>query len=191
VLPTTRHTLLRRASSVPEALDYLLRLYWTPLHRYVMLRFRRNREEAEDLVQGFCSAVLEESILARYEPGRGPFRPYLRSCLDHFVLKSLGRERLPGGTIPEELPGGDTPEQVFEREWRRRIFELAIDDLRTECETTGRAVRFDVFAAYDLADRDRPSYEDLAQKHGIAVTTVTNHLAWARRELRRLVRERL
>jgi hypothetical protein len=48
-----------------------------------------------------------------------------------------------------------------------------------------------VFEQYDLADGDRPRYADLAREHGIAETTVVNYLAWARRELRRRVVERL
>jgi hypothetical protein len=31
----------------------------------------------------------------------------------------------------------------------------------------------------------------LAQTHSLPVTTVTNHLAWARRELRRLLEQRV
>jgi len=37
---------------------------------------------------------------------------------------------------------------------------------------------------------DRPSCRALAEEFGLPVTQVTNHLAWARRELRRLVLER-
>jgi hypothetical protein len=37
----------------------------------------------------------------------------------------------------------------------------------------------------------RPSYAELAGRHGIAETAVTNYLAWARRMLRQLVSERL
>ena len=37
----------------------------------------------------------------------------------------------------------------------------------------------------------RPAYRTIAEELGLPVTQVTNHLAWARRELRRLVLERL
>ncbi|HEY7924248.1 MAG TPA: hypothetical protein VII62_13770, partial [Vicinamibacteria bacterium] len=36
-----------------------------------------------------------------------------------------------------------------------------------------------------------PDYATLAREFALPVTQVTNHLAWARRELRRLVLERL
>lgn len=56
-----------------------------------------------------------------------------------------------------------------------------------------RELRFRVFARHDLErlrEEDRPSYRALAEEFGLPVTQVTNHLAWARRELRRLVLER-
>jgi hypothetical protein len=50
-----------------------------------------------------------------------------------------------------------------------------------------------VFEQYDLAadERDRPTYGELARRHGLSSTEVTNELAAARREFRRLVLEAL
>jgi DNA-directed RNA polymerase specialized sigma24 family protein len=86
---------------------------------------------------------------------------------------------------------GPSAEDVFLREWQREMFGLALDDLRAFCLATGRETQHRIFAQYDLADGPRPGYADLAREHGVPVTTVTNYLAWARRELRRLLRERL
>jgi hypothetical protein len=65
--------------------------------------------------------------------------------------------------------------------------------LRDACAARGRASRFRVFELYDLAeeDDDRPTYADLAQRLGLSATDVTNELAAARREFRRLVIEAL
>jgi RNA polymerase sigma factor (sigma-70 family) len=205
VFPSTRHTLLQQASDPGEhhrdALNAVMEIYWQPCYRYVVLRFRRPHEEAQDLVQGFFTAFVEQAILARYDPVRGPFRPYLRACLDQFVLKDLERNRCEkrGGQAtvvpldpdaPIAQPEG-TPEELFHREWQRHMFALASEDLRKLCDETDRAVRYRLFVAYDLADGPRPRYDDLAATHGLPVTTVTNHLAWARRELRRLLEDRV
>ena len=50
-----------------------------------------------------------------------------------------------------------------------------------------------MFEAYDLADddRDRPTYAELAERLGLSPVGVTNELAAARREFRRLVLEAL
>ena len=66
--------------------------------------------------------------------------------------------------------------------------------LRQWAERTGKQVHFRLFESYDLEGADapeRPSYSELAAEHGLPVTQVTNDLAAARRELRRLVLERL
>jgi hypothetical protein len=71
------------------------------------------------------------------------------------------------------------------------LFSLAIEELRAHCERNGKLLQFQIFAAYDLADAPRPSYGDLSARYLIEETTVTNHLAWARRTLRQLVTERI
>jgi RNA polymerase sigma factor (sigma-70 family) len=183
-------------------MNALIEIYWRPCYRYVRLRFQRSHEAAEDLVQGFFTALLEQELLSRYDAARGAFRSYLRACLDHFVLKQHGydtREKRGGGrTVPlesEEMAADTgTPEDIFYREWQRSVFGLAIDDLRQLCDETGRELRFRIFSEHDLADLPadaRPGYEELAKAHSIRVTTVTNHLAWARRELRRLLELRV
>ncbi|HLY16157.1 MAG TPA: hypothetical protein VKR61_02980 [Bryobacteraceae bacterium] len=93
--------------------------------------------------------------------------------------------------VGEEAAAGESPEETFEREWRRQLFALALDDLRAHCQANEKLLQFEIFEAYDLADGERPSYAALAGRHGIAETSVTNHLAWARRTLRQLVTERL
>ena len=55
----------------------------------------------------------------------------------------------------------------------------------------GKRTEWDIFEAYDLAEGDRPTYAALARRYGVAETSVTNYLAWARRRLRALVTERL
>jgi hypothetical protein len=40
-------------------------------------------------------------------------------------------------------------------------------------------------------DGARPGYREIAERFDLPLTQVTNHLAWARRELRRLVLARL
>ena len=65
--------------------------------------------------------------------------------------------------------------------------------MRCFCETRGKSRHFELFERYDLDDSglSRPSYTEMAQEFGIAVTDVTNHLAFARREFRRIALEKL
>jgi hypothetical protein len=87
---------------------------------------------------------------------------------------------------------GDAVQELdafFQREWLRSLFGLAVDRLRVQYDATGRARRFTIFERYDLADDEstRPTYTVLAATLAMSVTDVTNELAAARREFRRLV----
>jgi DNA-directed RNA polymerase specialized sigma24 family protein len=93
--------------------------------------------------------------------------------------------------LDEQAASTESPEQAFEREWQRQLFALALDELRAHCDGCGKQLQLRIFEAYDLADGERPSYATLAERHGIAETSVTNYLAWARRMLRGFVIDRV
>jgi hypothetical protein len=90
-------------------------------------------------------------------------------------------------------PSVESVDNFLEKEFIRSLFGLAVDDLREFCKSRGKWLHFQLFEIYDLeSDGERPaSYAALAQKFKIAPTDVTNHLAFARREFRRIALERL
>lgn len=199
MFPSTRRTLIEEARRGEQGgWNALAEMYWQPCYRYVRWRFGVEHEQAQDLVQSFYAGMIAQGILERYDGGRGNFRPYLRACLEQSVRKQLqaaGREKRGGKTAMvaletgmEVASGEENPEERFEREWEREVFAQAIEEMRRE---HGDSVRFQIFAAYDLAEGERQSYEELARQFGVPVTAVTNHLAWARRELGRRVRGRI
>jgi RNA polymerase sigma factor (sigma-70 family) len=205
--PATRHSLIEQAAgegpAKRAALEELLAVYWKPAYKHVRIQWSRSNEEAKDLVQGFFTAMLEQNRLADFDPAKGRMRTWLRACLDRHVMKqdeSAGRLKRGGGVeftfdfdaAERELAVRTASvEDVFLREWEREVFALALRALEDQCRTAGKDTQYAVFARYDLAEDARPSYAELACEYGIPVTTVTNYLAWTRRELRRLVRERM
>jgi RNA polymerase sigma factor (sigma-70 family) len=198
--PTTRPAIVQAATGEGprsrEALESIIALYWKPAYKHVRIQWNRSNEEAKDLVQDFFAALIEQNILARFDPAQGRLRTYLRACLDRFVMKhdqSAHRLKRGGGVhfdfdaAEREIAASTpSPDDVFFREWQREVFALALGDLRASCREGERRERYQIFERYDLSEGDRPSYADLARELGISVATVTNHLAWARRELRRL-----
>ncbi|HUQ80507.1 MAG TPA: hypothetical protein VM076_05210, partial [Gemmatimonadaceae bacterium] len=82
---------------------------------------------------------------------------------------------------------------LFRQEWIRALFADAVTALRESCEAAGKTTHFAVFQRYDLDDDtgDRPTYAQLARELDIPASQVTNYLAFTRRELRRLVLDRL
>jgi DNA-directed RNA polymerase specialized sigma24 family protein len=204
--PTTRHSLIVSAAGTGtlarEALDAVAAVYWKPAYKHIRIQWKRSNEEAKDLVQGFFAALIEQQILAGFDASKGRFRTYLKGCLDHFVMKqdehATRLKRGGGATMlcdfeaaEREISGAPSVEDTFLREWQRQMFALGLEDLRAYCQAAGKGLQYAIFAQYDLADGGRPSYAGLARKHGIPTTSVTNHLAWARRELRHRVLLRL
>jgi len=198
--PSTRISLLEAATAAMpnEALERVIALYWKPVYRFIRFKFRKDNEDAKDLTQSFFTTALERDFFARFDPSKASFRTYLRMAVERFAANqhAAANRQKRGGDIEfepleEQAAEAESPERVFEREWQRQLFALALDDLRAHCEASGKELQLRIFEAYDLAGQERPSYAGLAARHGIAETSVTNHLAWARRMLRGFVTERL
>ena len=216
--PPTRRSVIEAAGSSDakereRALESLCAAYWRPIYKYVRLRWNRPAEEAQDLTQGFFVEVLERRLLERFDARKGRLRTFLRVCVDSFVSNQdkAGRRQKRGGSIahvaldfaaaeeeldgtvmdPAAIPSPESLEEFFEKEWRRNLFSLAVEELREFCNARQRERTFRLFEAYDLDGSDKISYEQLAKDYAIAVTDVTNALAWARREFRRIALDRL
>jgi RNA polymerase sigma-70 factor (ECF subfamily) len=209
--PLTRHSVVAAAQGGnPQervrALEAITSSYWRPAYKYVRMRWRLEREDAEDFTQDFFARLLEKDFLAPYDPAKGKLRTFLRICIDRlFQNQTRDAHRQKRGNAAahvsldfeeaeHELAASvqmESPEDYFEKEWVRTLFALAVEKLRTQCKA-GKETQFALFERYDLGDQEtRPSYAALAAEFSIAVTDVTNYLAFARREFRRCVLDQL
>jgi len=216
--PPTRRSVIEAVASTDaedrvRALESLCAAYWKPIYKYIRLRWQRPADEAQDLTQGFFVKLLERELLEKFDLKKGRLRTYLRMCVDSFVSNEdkAGRRQKRGGGIPHvaldfaaaedelgntvmdpsKLPSPESLEEFFEKEWLRSLFSLAIEELHQYCAARDRDRTFRLFEAYDLGDRDKISYDQLAKEYAISVSDVTNALAWARREFRRIALELL
>jgi RNA polymerase sigma factor (sigma-70 family) len=209
--PSTRRSAVLASQSSDEterrqAFETLVEAYWKPVYKFVRLKWRSEAEDAADLTQGFFTRAMEKDFFRAYDPSKGSFRTFLRTCLEGFVAnerKAASRWKRGGGAtvlsldyesaegeLREHPPDpGASPEESFHREWVRSLFALALDDFREFCESRGKQSEFEIFSRYNLDDPT--SYSAIAQEFAIPVTTVTNRLAWARREFRKLLLNRL
>ena len=216
--PPTRRSVIEAVGSIDaeereRALETLCAAYWRPIYKYVRLRWNRPAEEAQDLTQGFFVEALERELLKKFDPKKARLRTYLRVCVDSFVSNEdkASRRQKRGGSVahvaldfaaaeeelggpvmdPAAIPSPESLEEFFEKEWLRSLFSLAVEELRELCNARQRERTFRLFEAYDLEGHDKISYQQLAKDYSIAATDVTNALAWARREFRRIALERL
>ncbi|HET9480853.1 MAG TPA: hypothetical protein VFP98_03785, partial [Candidatus Polarisedimenticolia bacterium] len=98
-------------------------------------------------------------------------------------------ERAEGELASFDPPAPDDLDRYFDAEWVRSLLGLAVEALREECDRLDKSICFTVFHRYDLDPPvgGRPTYAELGAQLGLPVTQVTNHLAFARREFRRLL----
>ncbi len=213
--PVTSHSAIIAARSADPylrecALETIIASYWKPAYKYIRIKWRASNEDAKDLTQSFFANVLEKNPFNTYDSGKASFRTFFRICLDRFLANQLKAEqRLKrGGGVSHssldfdgaeaELTRNGTsfdfdPEEYFYREWVRSLLSLALDSLYVRFSESNREIYFTLFELYDLDDEPggKTSYASLATRFDLSITEVTNYLAAARREFRKIVLEKL
>jgi RNA polymerase sigma factor (sigma-70 family) len=216
--PPTRRSVIEAVRSIDaevreRALEVLCAAYWKPIYKYIRLRWNRPAADAQDLTQGFFMELLERELLDKFDSNKSRLRTYLRLCVDSFVMNEdkAGRRLKRGGNVvhvaldfpvaeeelgaavmdPAAIRSPESLEEFFEKEWVRSLFALAVEELHEFCVARERERTFHLFEAYDLDGNERISYKQLSEEYGIPLTDVTNALAWARREFRRIALARL
>ena len=66
--------------------------------------------------------------------------------------------------------------------------QRATEQLESELDALGKQVHFAVFRDYFLANEDDLDYGQVAERHGISSTQVSNYLMYAKRRYRALLR---
>jgi DNA-directed RNA polymerase specialized sigma24 family protein len=212
--PATRESAILRTGSADagerrRAIEAVISAYWKPVYKYVRIRWRESNEDAKDTVQGFFARAIERGWLADFEPQKGSFRTFVRTCVDHYVSNERAAARaqkrtpvsglLPldfetaEGELTHEPPAPDIPmEEFFHGEWVRSVLALAVEALRSDAAARGRAEAFGAWERYDLAeDGESPTYGAVAREIGATEVQVTNWIAAMRRDYRRAVLEKL
>lgn len=213
--PVTRWSAVQAArSSDPaerrRAFETLIAAYWKPVYKYIRTRWNKSNEDAKDATQEFFARVMEKGFLDSYDPARARLRTFLRTCVDGFVANqnkasrrkkrgggapvlSLDFEAAEGELLRVQPPAPERIEDFFEKEFIRSLFTMAVGDMRAQFDARGKQTHFRLFQRYDLDEHGerKVTYEQLAREFGLAVTDVTNHLAYARREFRRIALEKL
>jgi len=207
--PVTNHSAIVAVRSGDEgvrrsAFERIVRSYWKPAYKYVRIKWRASNEDAKDFTQGFFSAAFEKNYFAHYDAGKASFQTFLRTCLDRYIAnqrKSQQRLKRGGGysavsfdfseaeseLVLQTFPSEASPDDFFYRECVRCLLAESLKGLRAHYQRSGKDIYFQLFQLYDLGDSATISYASLADQFGLTTADVTNYLAAARREFRKLV----
>src|SRR5215471_13301234 len=107
---TTSWTLIRAAAAKPTAesraaLAALCQKYWHPVYAFIRSR-GYDREQSQDLTQGFLALLIEKNYLLDADPQRGRFRFFLLAAVKHFLANERDRAnalKRGGGQAPVSI----------------------------------------------------------------------------------------
>jgi RNA polymerase sigma-70 factor, ECF subfamily len=129
-------------------------------------------QQAEEVVQNVICGFFEASPRFVYDPARGRFRGYLKTC----VGRTMGRmrhESSRSGPIPvDELEVADAradDDELWEQAWRQQILRRAVEITREHYARRGKLQTFLAFEHNVLLGASAP---ETAQKLGINVASV-------------------
>ena len=189
-----------------EALAVLCSAYWYPL--YVFIRGQgHSPDEAQELTQGFFTAVLEQKALAVADPNRGKFRSFLLGACKHYLSHERGRARAQkrgGGRKTVSLDFGDaevrfarepahtlTPDKLFARRWAMTLLDQVLYRLREEYTAKGKQMLFDHLRIFLLGDKNALPHGQVAEQLSMTEGAVKVAAHRLRTRFRELVREEI
>jgi hypothetical protein len=184
-----------------RAFELIIATHWRSIYKYIRRRWNRSSDDAKGLTLGFLSRIMQKGFFDRYDPGRTRFRAFLQAQVDSFV--SIGHhpssesalQPLDFSTAEEELAhdplaSNRSDVELFDSEWVRSLFTLAIEQLHSTLESQGKLLHFKLFQRFDLQDRssEEPiSLEHLAQEFSLSTTEAASCLADTRQSLNTIV----
>lgn len=191
-------------SEASAALEQLCRTYWYPLYVWIR-RQGHDRTQAEDLIQEFFARFISKNSFREANPAKGKFRSYLLGSLKHFLANEWDRahaRKRGGGRIMVSLDETDpeeryrfepvdnlTAEKLYERRWALTLLQQALERLKHEFATAGKAVLFEGLKDC-LLSREPPSrYASLAPTLQLSEGALKVTVHRLRRRYRALLRE--
>jgi len=140
----------------------------------------RDADAARELAHDFFAQILAGRAIARAEQERGRFRSFLLGAVKHFLShhREASRRLKRGGgventalneTEAQALPdaGVLSPDAAFDQQWALTVLAHALEALRRECATEGRADFFELVKPWLTGDTARGDQAALAARHGM------------------------
>src|SRR4051812_12384248 len=164
---------LNKADAVPRELAWR-QFYerYAPVIAGYARRTGAPEQQAEEVVQNVISGFFEASPRFEYDPKRGRFRGYLKTCVGH-AMASMQRSAARVDPKPvEELEVPDASaddDEIWEKLWRQQIVRRAVEIAREQYTRKGKLQTFLAFEQNVLLGIAAP---DVAAKLGMNVGSV-------------------
>lgn len=111
--------------------------------------------DVDDVVQDVLIGFYAKAPTFVYDPAKGRFRGYLKTCTFHAVQRRLGREAKFAG-VPLDQVNGDAleVEQAWKDIWEQEQLRRAVEDLRRDIGTTKTFRAFEMYVILDLPPQE-------------------------------------
>ena len=164
-------------------------LAWQEFHRRyaaVIAGFARQLgvppADVEDVVQDVLVGFYATSPSFVYDPARGCFRGYLKTCTFRAIQRRLGRDvRFRGLPLDRVDPEAIEVEQAWNDVWEQEVLRSAIEDVRREIGQTKTFRAFELYVILDTPPRE------VSQRLGLHIDNVYR----AKETVTRMLREKL
>lgn len=189
-----------------QALAELCRVYWPPIYGFLRRR-GYNRDDAQDLTQTFFEHMLQDETLRRASPERGRFRSFLLGALNRVIAdeQAHGRTRRRGGqatfismdefaaeeTHQERLTSELSPAETLDARWAGVLLQRALEKVRAEFTAEGKAKTFEALSPFLGGEKPDVTYQEVAQRLGLALAAVKTHIHRLRRQFATAVRREI
>lgn len=199
-----------RSQSEPDiagaALAELCQIYWAPLYSFVRGR-GHSVHDAQDLTQSFFAYLLERKVYARADRQKGRFRAFLLASLKNFLADAADRERtLKRGGGQDFLPlreeqaeeaeslfrthsGTSNGDRLFDLGWAEALVAAGLERLSKDYKAAGKEHLFNELRIFVSSGADpAPTYAKLADRLGLAESTLRSHVTRLRARYREALR---
>jgi len=186
-----------------QALATLCQTYWNPIYVFIR-RSGYDRDQSQDLTQGFFALLLEKNYLRAADQQRGRFRSFLLTAVKHFLANEWDRAsalKRAGGQIPVSIDpvAGDvwyipaavedtTPETLFDRRWALSLLEKVLAKLTAEYAAVEKAEQFETLSEFLFRDSETQRYETVAAAMGMSPGALRMSVHRMRRKYQKLLR---
>jgi hypothetical protein len=201
--PTDWGLVVSAGAESRPALERLCRVYWGPAYAFVR-RAGHGRDAALELMREFFAAIIEQNAFSRVKAGPEPFRVWLLTALEEFLVgRTEGRRRrtavVGGVALDVELAdaldrAGDRalePQREYERVLALSVLERALARLESDQAERGQRQRFLALKPWLVAEPSRDELSALERTLGLRPTSVKMALHTLRQRLGSVMRYEL
>jgi RNA polymerase sigma-70 factor, ECF subfamily len=110
-----------------------------------------NRQDIDDIIQDVMTSFLGKSGDFLYDPNKGRFRGYLKTCTVRASIRRAGKNMRFRGLPLSELPEAEVAvDPIWDDVWEQQLVAQALRMVREEC---AGSIAFRAFEQYVLLDR--------------------------------------